>query len=150
MTDTREELLSIAIFPYLKTSGPVWFGPYKFRSTDDLDGLSEAQATTVTEVTKMLYTQNNARVRSASYAVIPQIHVSGIFQIPEVLKRVHRQNLRSMAPVLDLQVAENQPSCQLAPLSKVAIENPATSGQRLAVRERTDPKESGQLNEVAA
>jgi Apea-like HEPN len=89
MTDTREELYSIAIFPYLKTSGPVWFGPYKFRSTDDLEGLSEAQATTVTEVTRMLYTQNNARVRSASYAVIPQIYVSGIFQIPEVLKRVH-------------------------------------------------------------
>jgi hypothetical protein len=37
----------------------------------------------------MLYTQNNARVRSASYAAIPQIHVSGVFQIPEALKRVH-------------------------------------------------------------
>jgi len=37
----------------------------------------------------MLYTQNNARVRSASYAVIPQIHVAGLFQIPETLKRVH-------------------------------------------------------------
>jgi hypothetical protein len=89
MNDTREELFSIAVFPYLKTSGPVRFGPYIFRSTDDLEGLSEAKATAVTEVTKMLYTQNNARVRSASYAVIPQIHVFGIFEIPEVLKRVH-------------------------------------------------------------
>jgi hypothetical protein len=89
MTDTREERFSIATFPYLKTSGPVQFGPYQFRSTDDLEGLSETQATAVTEVTAMLYTQNNARVRSASYAVIPQIHVSGLFQIPEVLRRVH-------------------------------------------------------------
>jgi len=89
MTNTREELFSIAVFPYLKTSGPVPLGPYLFRSTDDLEGLTEAQATAVTDVTAMLYTQNNARVRSASYAVIPQIQVFGLFQIPEVLKRVH-------------------------------------------------------------
>ena len=89
MPDTCEELFSIAVFPYLKTSGPVRFGPYLFRSTDDLEGLSKAQLTAVTEVTPMLYTQNNARVRSASYAVIPQIHVSGVLQIPEALKRVH-------------------------------------------------------------
>jgi L-alanine-DL-glutamate epimerase-like enolase superfamily enzyme len=89
MIDTREELFSIAVFPYLKTSGAVQFGPYLFRSTDDLEGLSEAQTTAVTDATAMLYTQNNARVRSASYAVIPQIHVSGLFHIPEVLRRVH-------------------------------------------------------------
>jgi hypothetical protein len=89
MPDTRDELFSIVVFPYLKTSGPVRFGPYLFRSTDDLEGLSKAQVTAVTEVTAMLYTQNNARVRSASYAVLPQIHLSGVFQIPEALKRVH-------------------------------------------------------------
>ena|ERR1700685_2754587 len=89
MTDTHEELFSIAIFPYLKTSGPVQFGPHIFRSTDDLEGLSEVQAAAVTEVTRMLYTQNNARVRSASYAVIPPLHVSGVLQVPEVLKRMH-------------------------------------------------------------
>jgi hypothetical protein len=63
MPDAREELFSIVIFPYLKTSGPVRFGPYLFRSTGDLEGLSKAQVTAVTEVTAMLYTQNNARVR---------------------------------------------------------------------------------------
>jgi hypothetical protein len=89
MPDIREELFSIAVFPYLKTSRPVQFGPYLFGSTDDLEGLSKAQATAVAEVTAMLYTQNSARVLSASYAVIPQIHVSGIFRIPEALKRVH-------------------------------------------------------------
>jgi len=89
MPDTSEELFSVVVFPYLKTSGPVRFGPFLFRSTDDLEGLSKAQLTAVTEVTAMLYTQNNARVRSASYAVIPQIHVSGVFQIPEALKRMH-------------------------------------------------------------
>jgi hypothetical protein len=54
MPDTREELFSIVVFPYLKTSGPVRFGPYLFRSTDDLEGLSKAQVTAVTEVTAML------------------------------------------------------------------------------------------------
>ena len=62
MTNTSEEHFSIAVFPYLKTSGPVRLGPYLFRSTDDLEGLTEAQATAVTDVTAMLYTQNNARV----------------------------------------------------------------------------------------
>ena len=89
MPDSCEELFSVAVFPYLKTSGPVQFGPYLFRSTDDLGALSKAQVTAVTEVTAMLYTQNNVRVRSASYALIPQIHVSGVFQVHETLKRVH-------------------------------------------------------------
>jgi hypothetical protein len=40
MPDTREDLFSIAVFPYLKTSRPVQFGSYFFRSTDDLEGLS--------------------------------------------------------------------------------------------------------------
>ena len=48
MTDTCEGLFSIAVFPYLKTSGPIRFGPYLFRSTDDLEGLSEAEAVAVT------------------------------------------------------------------------------------------------------
>jgi hypothetical protein len=85
MPDTSEELFSIVVFPYLKTSGPVRFGPYLFRSTDDLEGLSKAQVTAVTEVTAMLYTQNNARARSASYAVIPQIHVS----MPGLINMAH-------------------------------------------------------------
>lgn len=89
MTVTREDLFSIAIFPYLKTSGPVRIGPYTFRSTESVDDLSEAEATAVAEITAMLYAQNNLRVRSASYAVIPQVHVRGLFQIPDVLKRVH-------------------------------------------------------------
>jgi hypothetical protein len=89
MTVVREDLFSIAIFPYLKTSWAVQIGPYLFRSTDDLEGLSKAESTAVSEVTAMLYAQNNVRVRSASYAVMPQIHVFGLIQIPEVLKRVH-------------------------------------------------------------
>ena len=68
MSDNREELFSIAVFPYLKTSGPVRLGPYVYRSTDYLERLSEAQAKAVTDLTAMLYTQNNARVRSASYS----------------------------------------------------------------------------------
>ena len=89
MTVASESLFSIAIFPYLKTSAPVQIGPYTFRSTDDIEGLCEAQATAVAEVAGMLYAQNNVRVRSASYAVIPQVHVSGVFQIPDMLRRLH-------------------------------------------------------------
>jgi len=75
MPEIPDELFSIAFFPYLKTSGPVRFGPYLFRSTDDLEGLNKAQVTAVAEVTAMLYTQNNARVRSATYALMPPVHV---------------------------------------------------------------------------
>lgn len=89
MTVTREDLFSIAVFPYLKTSGPVRIGPYTFRSTEDIEGLSEAEATAVAELTAMLYAQNNLRVRSASYAVTPQVHVRGLFQIPDVLRWLH-------------------------------------------------------------
>ena len=85
----HEDLFSIAVFPYLKTSRTVPLGPYLFRSTTDTDGLSEAQSTAVSEVTAMLYAQNSLRVRSASYALIPPIHISGLLQIPETLKRVH-------------------------------------------------------------
>ena len=79
---------SIALFPYLKTSGAVRIGPYTFRSTDDLQGLGEAEAKAVSEISGMLYAQNNIRIRSASYAVIPPIHV-GLIQIPDVLRRLH-------------------------------------------------------------
>lgn len=89
MTVSQESLFSIAVFPYLKTSGPVRIGPYTFRSTDDVEGLGEAEATTVAEVAAMLYVQNNVLVRSASYAVIPQVHTFGLYQIPDVLKRLH-------------------------------------------------------------
>ena len=80
---------SIAVFPYLKTSGPVRIGPYLFRSTDDLEGLGEAEAKAVSEVSRMLYAQNDVRIRSASYAVIPPVH-AGLIQIPDVLRRLHR------------------------------------------------------------
>ena len=89
MTFMHEAQFSIAFFPYLKTSRAVQIGPYLFRSTDDLEGLSEAESTAVSEITAMLYAQNNLRVRSASYAVISPIHNLGMIQIPEVLKRVH-------------------------------------------------------------
>jgi hypothetical protein len=89
MTVTREDLFSIAMFPYLKTSREVRLGPYQFRATDDLKGLADTQAAAVAEVAAMLYAQNDVRIRSGSYAVIPQIHTLGVMQVPEVLKRIH-------------------------------------------------------------
>jgi hypothetical protein len=64
---------SIAVFPFLKTSGPVQIGEYTFRSTTDVAGLPIEQAKAVVEVAQMLFVQGDLRVKSASYAIIPYI-----------------------------------------------------------------------------
>jgi hypothetical protein len=79
---------TVAVFPYLKTSGPLKIGPYSFRSTDDLSELSQAESTAVTEIAQMLFIQNHARVLSASYAIIPRTDVDGLYEIPESIRRV--------------------------------------------------------------
>jgi integrase len=79
----------------------------------------------------MLYTQNNARVRSASYAVIPQIHVFGVFQIPEALKRVH-----SLVAYL-----YGTPNDQFGDRSKVLGRFPTKTGAWLAAKPLRDALE---------
>lgn len=68
---------SIAVFPFLKTHAPIEIGGYLFRSTADLEGLSSDQARAVDEIAQMLFVQNDFRVKSASYAIIPSIEVHG-------------------------------------------------------------------------
>lgn len=67
---------SFAVFPFLKTRSKVSIGQLMFRSTDDVDGLPPGQAACVSEIASMLFLQNNLRIRSASYAVIPFVDLS--------------------------------------------------------------------------
>jgi hypothetical protein len=67
---------SFAVFPFLKTRSTVSIGQLTFRSTDATDELSAEQATCVNEIAGMLFLQDNLRIRSASYAVIPFVDLS--------------------------------------------------------------------------
>lgn len=64
---------SIAVFPFLKTSAPVSIGGISFHSTQDTKHLTAEQAGYVQEIADMLFLQDDFRIRSASYAVVPCI-----------------------------------------------------------------------------
>ena len=64
---------SFVVFPFLKTHSSVPIGRLTFRSTDNTDDLSAEQAACVNEIASMLFLQDNLRIRSASYAVVPFI-----------------------------------------------------------------------------
>jgi len=66
---------AVAIFPFLKTSAPVRIGNYIFRSTSDVEGLLPNQTKAVGELAQMLFAQDDLRVRSASYAILPPLEV---------------------------------------------------------------------------
>lgn len=74
---TRDDSeFSIAIFPFLKTRYPIAIGSLTFRSTNDLDELPTEQAECVKEVSDMLFVQDDYRVESASYAILPDVSPS--------------------------------------------------------------------------
>lgn len=60
---------SVAVFPYLRTSQPISLGRYVFRSTDDIDDLPSEQKTAVSEITEMLFLQDNLRLVDATYTI---------------------------------------------------------------------------------
>jgi hypothetical protein len=64
---------SIAIFPFLKTSELIRLGSFTFRSTEDTSGLSEEESAHVREIAEMLYLQDDLRIRSAAYALLPAL-----------------------------------------------------------------------------
>jgi hypothetical protein len=74
--ETFDKNYSFAVFPFLKTSDKVSIGGLTFRSTDDADGLSREQAACVREISEMLFLQDNLRIKSASYALIPLVDLS--------------------------------------------------------------------------
>jgi hypothetical protein len=67
---------SVAILPFLKTSGSILLGGVRFRSTDDLAGLPEAEAAAVADISKMLFSNDDMRIKNASYAIVPGIDVN--------------------------------------------------------------------------
>lgn len=54
---------------------PVRIGGYLFRSTEDVEGLPPDQTRAIGEIAQMLFAQNDLRVRSASYAILPALEV---------------------------------------------------------------------------
>ena len=86
-TGTDAGNFSIAVFPFLKTSGPAVLGGMTFRSTDDTDGLPADQARAVRDVAAMLFLQGDYRIRSASYAVVPRIDTNDPGQQLDALAR---------------------------------------------------------------
>lgn len=63
----------IAVFPFLKTTEPIQLGSFSFRSTEDTTGLSGEDSAHVREIAEMLYVQDDFRIRSASYALLPAL-----------------------------------------------------------------------------
>ena len=82
MAEEAEPKYSIAVFPFLKTESPVRLGDLEFRSTIDVDGLPQGQASSVVEVSRMLFLRDNLRIRSASYAIVPLIDLT--YSVPDV------------------------------------------------------------------
>lgn len=62
---------SIAVFPYLKTSGPVFLGGVNLRSTLDTEGLPDDQVQHVRTIAAMLFLQGQYQISSATYAIVP-------------------------------------------------------------------------------
>jgi hypothetical protein len=75
MKDSKT-LRSFAVFPFLKTSGPVTIGPFTFRATDDASGLDAEDAARLREVSEMLFVQDHFRIRSGSYTAVPYVDLN--------------------------------------------------------------------------
>jgi Apea-like HEPN len=79
---------AIAVFPFLKTSEPVRLGDFTFRSTDDTTDLSREDSDHVREVADMLFLQDDLRIRSAAYAMLPALDLDQNEPCLQELKRV--------------------------------------------------------------
>ena len=64
---------AIAVFPFLKTHEPIGLGDFTFRSTDDTTDLSVEDSAHVGEIADMLFLQDDLRLRSAAYAMLPAL-----------------------------------------------------------------------------
>src|SRR5438067_560789 len=70
---TEDNRWTFAVFPFLKTSAPVQIGRLTFRSTHDFEALTQPQAEHVKQIAEMLFLQDDLRIRSASYAIVPGV-----------------------------------------------------------------------------
>lgn len=96
---------SIVILPFLKTSGPVSLGGVTFRSTDDTDGLPEDQAAAVQELSRMLFVQDDLRIKVASYAVVPFVELDRAPHDTEQLENIQSVLASIFLPTSDLRHA---------------------------------------------
>ena len=64
---------AIAVFPFLKTSDPISLGTFTFRSTDDTTRLDAENSSYVREIADMLFLQDDLRIRSATYTMLPAL-----------------------------------------------------------------------------
>jgi hypothetical protein len=69
---------AIAVFPFLKTTDPIQLGSFSFRSTDDTSDLGKGDASNVREIADMLFLKDDLRIRSASYAMLPQLDLNKV------------------------------------------------------------------------
>jgi hypothetical protein len=96
-TPTEKSRCTFAVFPFLKTSAPARIGGLTFRSTQDLESLTEAQAEHVSQIAEMLFLQDDLRIRSASYAIVPSVdldrhsHTSSILSMFKPLSHTAMQ-----------------------------------------------------------
>jgi hypothetical protein len=79
---------AIAVFPFLKTSEPVRLGDFTFRSTEDTTDLSGEDSDRVREVADMLFLQDDLRIRSAAYTMLPALDLNQNERCLQELKRV--------------------------------------------------------------
>jgi hypothetical protein len=64
---------AFAVFPFLKTTGEISLGSFTFRSTEDTSGLEAEDAARVREIADMLFLQDDLRIRSATYTILPAL-----------------------------------------------------------------------------
>jgi Apea-like HEPN len=90
MTATRPDATrsSFAVFPFLKTSGPVSIGNLIFRSTDDTGQLADRESAYLRDIAEMLFLKDDLRIHSASYVAVPYIDLERIDRQLEQLARV--------------------------------------------------------------
>lgn len=78
----------IAVFPFLKTTQAIQLGNFKFRSTDDLEGLQDDDAQHVREVSQMFFLQDDLRIRSSAYAMLPSLDLDTAEPVLEELEHI--------------------------------------------------------------
>jgi hypothetical protein len=88
---------AIAVFPFLKTHEGIRVGSFTFRSTDDVSELDTADAAHVAEVAGMLFLQDDLRIRSASYAVLPPLDLDHLpWRLSAALKVAGEAQLKEL------------------------------------------------------
>jgi hypothetical protein len=79
---------AVAVFPFLKTTDDIELGTLTFRSTNDTSDLEREDATHVREIADMLFLQDDLRVSSASYAMLPPLDLDKTDTVVPELERI--------------------------------------------------------------